>query len=825
VNGTSTDIPLDTSDPTDPTSAPSGAPQSADEIFRNLIAKQEEDKGFLGSLGAGAHSFLNQALLGVPETIEQEGETPLAKEAREVQEDQHEIARGIGGTTGAASTLLWGGGEEALGMKLPGFLAPIGAAGEAVSRLIVPAEAVAEASFGARTAAAVAKAATEGVLYSSPVALTQAAFGDPQQAGETLLWGLGAGSVIGGGAHLFGEATGALRDKAVELAKSLDVPNLEQLANRSAAGAAGADASSARKFGVDWVEQAGKAVRDLDLMQPGMTRQQLGDAISAKLKNTGNVMNSVIGELDDAADDSVETVGGNTIHVAEKFLHPGDIGQAISTGLDAPDMRGRSVAATREAIQRVIDDANDPNVLPVTRTANGIDVVKFEDAQHFVSNLRKDWLGSIQNSQRGGQPLSLDDAARAKAYMFARNAVNAASDDVAKVSGNEHLVGALTAAKEQYAKMATLEDFAAKLDQVDAAKQFSVMSSILNGGRGPMHAAINTVAQAVGGGIGGALGGFPGAAVGYGVGKIAAMPLTYLAKRWANDQGMVAVSRALDRAAAAKNPSLFAAVLGAQSRARLQDTMARVGEAVQDMAIRGTIAAKPSDHMTSLLDSTSGLSKGQQYDKLAGRLNTLTANPAALAQAVGQVTSPLSTTAPDVAAAYQTAQTNAINYLAANVPRPPMAPQPFAPNTWTPSPSDKMAFHDRAEIVANPMRAIEHMKAGTLSDAHIDALQTIYPSIYGQMKTELLKWSAAHPNAKLPMRERMSVNRFLGLPQTGPGPIQQVQSLYTSQGTPSGPGAGGGKKSDKTAGPKGTKLKSLGANSSDFGGQIGAGSE
>ena len=823
MNGTAEDIPLDTSDPTDPTNLVGGgtpdAPQSADEIFRNLVAKQEEDKGFLGSLAAGAHSFMNQALLGVPETIEQEGETPLAKEAREVQEDQHEIARGIGGTTGAASTLLWGGGEEALGMKLPGFLAPIGAAGDAVARAIVPAEAVAQASFGARTAAAVAKAATEGVLYSSPVALTQAAFGDPKQAGETLLWGLGAGSVIGGGAHLFGEATGALRDKAVELAKSLDVPDLEQLANRTAAGAVG---PIPRNADIGWVEKAGKAVRDLDILKPDMTRQELGDAITSHLKNTGNVMNSVIGELDSAADDTVETQGGNTLHVAEKFLHPGDLGQAISTGLDAPDMRGRSVSATREAIQRVIDDANDPNVLPVTRTANGIDVVKFEDAQHFVSNLRKDWLGSIENSLKGGSPLTLDDAARAKAYMFARNAINAASDDVAAVSGNDHLVGALTQAKTQYAKLATLEDFAAKLDSVDAAKQFAITSSLLNGGRGPMHAAISAVTGAAGTTIGGLVGGIPGAFVGHGIGKVVAMPMTWLAKRWAGNQGMVAVARTLDKAAKQGDPSLFAAILGAQSRARLQDTMARVSEAVQDMAIRGTIAAKPSDHMTSLLDSTSGLSKGQQYDKLASRLNTLTANPAALASAVGQVTSPLSTTAPDVAAAYQTAQTNAINYLAANVPRPPTPPQPLAPNTWTPSPSDKLAFHDRAEIVANPMRAIEHMKAGTLSDAHIDALRTVYPSIYGQMKTEILKWSAAHPDAKLPMRERASVSKFLGVPVGAPGQIQQVQSLYAN-GTQMPQPPGGPPK--KTAGPKGTKLKSLGKDSSDFGGQIGAGSD
>src|SRR5271167_1369091 len=181
------DISLDTSDPTDPDHVAPGTPQTADEIFRGMVAQQERDKGFLGSLAAGGKSFLNQALLGVPSAIEEGDETPLAKEAREAQEGEHTIARGVGGLAGAASTLAWGGGVEALGLHLPGLLAPIGAAGEAIARSIVPAEEVARAGWVANTAAAAAKAATEGALYASPVALTQAAFGDPKQAAETLL--------------------------------------------------------------------------------------------------------------------------------------------------------------------------------------------------------------------------------------------------------------------------------------------------------------------------------------------------------------------------------------------------------------------------------------------------------------------------------------------------------------------------------------------------------------------------------------------------------------------------------------------------------------
>jgi hypothetical protein len=817
------EIPLDTSDPTDPNHVAPGTAQTPDEAFRAALVQQEQDKGFLGSLEAGGKSFLNQALLGVPEAIEEGDETPDEKEIRETREGEHTLARGIGGVAGAASTLAWGGGVEALGMHLPGLLAPIGAAGEAIARGIVPAEEVARAGWAANTAAAVAKAATEGALYSSPVALTQAAFGDPKQAAETLLWGVGAGAVIGGGVHLFGEAGGALRDKAVELAKSLDVPNLDEAANMTAAGAAGATSADAKRLGPEWIQKAGAAIHDLELLKPGMTRQELGDAITTHLKNTGNVMNSVLSDLDSTADDAVETVGGNPINVAEKFLHPGDLGDAIRQGLDSPQLRQRSLASTRSAIEDVIADANDPSIVPVTRTASGIDVVKFSDAQDYVSSLRKQWLSSVEAGMKGKPAdVTVADQARASAYMFAKRAIESASDDVAAVAQKPELTGALAQAKTQYAKLATLEDFAQKLDAVDAGKQFAITSSLLNGGRGPMHAAISGIMSTIGSGVGGALGGFPGAIVGHAVGKVAAMPLAYVAKRWAGDQGMIAVSMALKRAANSGDPNLFAAVLGAESRARLQDTMARVGDVVQDMAIRGTIAAKPSDHMASLLDSTSGLSKGQQYDKLAGRLNTLASSPAALAQAVGQTTAPLATTAPDVAAAYNQAQTNAVQYLAQAVPRSPTPPQPMAPNTWTPSPSDKLAFHDKAEIVANPMRAIEHMQAGTLSDAHVDALRTIYPSIYGQMRTEILKWSAAHPDAKLPMRERASVSKFLGTPMGGPGPIQQIQSLYANgTQTPQPPGG----PAKKTAGPKATKLKSLGKDSSDFGGQIGAGSE
>jgi curved DNA-binding protein CbpA len=122
-----------------------------------------------------------------------------------------------------------------------------------------------------------------------------------------------------------------------------------------------------------------------------------------------------------------------------------------------------------------------------------------------------------------------------------------------------------------------------------------------------------------------------------------------------------------------------------------------------------------------------------------------------------------------------------LQYLSAAVPRAPGPPAPSAPSTWSTTDAQELAFRDKAEIVASPMAAMTHMQQGTLSDAHLDALKTNYPVIYDEMKKQIMTYAAAHPDIKLPMAERASVAKFLGVPLDAfdsPDSIRALQATY-----------------------------------------------
>jgi hypothetical protein len=111
-----------------------------------------------------------------------------------------------------------------------------------------------------------------------------------------------------------------------------------------------------------------------------------------------------------------------------------------------------------------------------------------------------------------------------------------------------------------------------------------------------------------------------------------------------------------------------------------------------------------------------------------------------------------------------------------------------------------LAFHDKAEIIANPMSAMQHVAQGTLSDAHLETLRTIYPTVYAMMQHEILQFSAKHPDVKLPLPERQSVAKFIGNSLDAldtPDKVRALQASYApAQGAPPG-GAPPGQKMPK----------------------------
>lgn len=765
---------------------------NAEEELRHEAIQAERAKGLPGSLESAAQSGFNQLLLGAPEALTEHTETPEEKIQREAAEKYHSGARIFGGALGVAGSLL-AGGEVFKGIE---------AAGDVAAHGILPAEEVAKAGLARRLTATAANYATQGALLSSPQAIVHAAFGDTKRAAETLGWGIGAGAALGGVSELLGTAAKGAAGGVGSLLEGKS-EELNEFANRTGLQQAGAQKAQLNKLSSEQISDLGEFAHERGLIQPGMSREDIGEAIAREHAATGDRIGSAITKLDEAVTGARGDAQGRVLGAA---LKPGQLGQKLDAALITPEMRMPMNEAELRATQLVIDSANQ---LP-TKIVNGQEVVSFEDAQNFVSSLRKKWANSVNKVQSEGGARGLEtvtpiDAAKAAAYQVARDAVHQAADEVAGASGMTDLVGELAGAKRDYARLSKLEQFAANYERAQGGNKPIGLTDTIALADNPFASA----SAAFGGGAGALLGGVPGAVVGSQVGKLSGQVLGVIAKRWVEDKGMTTLSWAAKRAAK-EGPDVFAAVMASDGAKRLAASMDQVTAVVRRMATSGLARTAPmdaSEHLTHLLGSGNDGADG--HDKLAARVTELAADPAALAQATSAVTGPWRDAAPEVADATQQQLAKTIQYLATAAPKAPAPAAPFAPQYWSPTAKERRDFHDRAEVAANPMRVMHHVERGTLTDAHLDAAEQLYPTVLGDMRGKVLQFAAEHPTAKMPAPERASISKLLGYPLD---PIAQhgadIDAVYAGQTPPAPAPASPKAPSRKT--PKLGKLPSLG---------------
>ncbi len=741
---------------------------SPEEELKHRVAKEEAAKGIGGSIAEGIGSGANQLLLGIPEALTEATESPQAKAEREAREEYHHSARMLGGAVGVAGSLL-AGGEL---FRAADF------AGQAAERAVVPASEIAEASLARKLTATAANYATQGALFASPQALIQGAVGgDWKKAAETMAWGIGAGALLGGGAGALREGAGALLEGAQGLLSKDSVRDaLNKFANERTLKAVGAERSQLNKLSEDRMNELADFIHENGLIKPGQSRQDLGDAIEAAHDKFGGQIGDTIERLD-----TLMQKGTATEDLTAHALKPGELGDAIKNALDSPELRMPMNADQARALDTIVESAHKMQ----STWVNGREVIPFEAAQDFVSSLRRRYSPAVEKAMNEGGakgPMAVTplDEMKTAAYQVARDALHGAADRVAVAANEPALVGSLAAAKKSYATLAQLEKFSATLDRQQAGNRMVSLTDFLHIGQGgPIGAAL----QSAGAAIGGALGGGPGALIGQQAARVPGMALDFLAKHWMEDKGLVTLS-AIAKRAAKEGPEVFSAVLASEGQKRLEASMGTVRDTIRNLAIRGV--EEPStpghDHMRHLLGDTSGLSHEQQAAKLEQRITELASNPAALASATAQLSAPFSAASPELGAAYQAQLMHTLSYLYESLPKAAAPPLPFAPNDFAATPAQRLALRDKLEIVGNPMSAMRHMARGTLSDAHVEALQRVWPSVYGLMQQEILRFAGDNPDVKLPLADRQMIAKFLQSPVDGLS--QHILALQASYARP-----------------------------------------
>jgi hypothetical protein len=511
--------------------------------------------------------------------------------------------------------------------------------------------------------------AGEGAAYAAPQALAHAAYGDTHEAAESILWGAGLGGIIGLG-------SGALSEGV-----------------RAAKGAA-RDAMLAH--GV--LDEAGQ-------VDHGRIRELMGTAAPEALQ--GKTRAELLAMKQGVTDAMSEHAATLDAAIAKA---PPELGERL--GIKPTELASKiqgDVMATRPALGTSMYTAEARELSSITDriAAKGPEPVSFQSLDSLTGIKGLDSLldkapGELSGKEKiARQVAGIVESEKQRAMNEAFNALGLSTS-----------YGDFLAQKEQLAQIGQ----ALSLPPTTAA------SLLASKGVGLVSKGI---AGAVGGIAGHAIGGPLGGIVGYGAVKGIA---TKLLDNAIGGKALALSTRALK--AFTDRPETIG-WLGSAFAKDTTQAAAKAFASIPSILTREAVAAKQASadpFKATLGPQANGLSKGQQFDRVAEALD----NPQRV-QSELEAQTHLYAKDPELSAAVQQAHERAVGYLAGAVPKNPNPAKPFETRPWAPTPEQIRGFGQRLEIVNNPMAVMEHIAAGDLTPAHVEALGAVYPTLRDRM--------------------------------------------------------------------------------------------
>lgn len=207
--------------------------------------------------------------------------------------------------------------------------------------------------------------------------------------------------------------------------------------------------------------------------------------------------------------------------------------------------------------------------------------------------------------------------------------------------------------------------------------------------------------------------------------------------------------------------SMIPKALEAMALGKRWDRIAETAGSVKNAARVGTI-----NILTTMLGANEqDLNTSQDVMTFADKIASLASNPAQMQQHVEAAIAPLTSDAPEVASAAAVKMPQIIGYLAGAAPKAPTVQSPFEPKTpWTPSGADIAAFRTKVKTALNPHIAIDALANGTLTAAHIEALQAVAPKIYSEMQRKIMEYGGSGKAKPLAYAQRLKLSMLTGVP-------------------------------------------------------------
>jgi len=731
--------------------------------------------------GEEAAERTRQAIRGYTET------NPTANIAGEVVGTVAPLA--LGGIEGVVGQGARGLGSGIRATEALGTLAETGVrglVGEGAGNLL--------ARTGQKALSYGARGALEGGLFGTGGAYSEAVLQNEDLTAERLMSGAVHGALMGGA---IGGGLGAGSQLIEDAAKTV-MPHIrnavEEFAQERAFKAAGGLKSWAKKAEAraGGAEEIGKDLLARGHIQPGWNVEQVAQSVDRDVAKTGAKIGDMMKDLDAAA---VTAGEGNLVNGSNLIERAWN--EVVQPRLNSPESRDIGEAMAKR-LEPFFDDFAGKEIghAKLWEIRKGLDQrIKWEsqarspmaDAMKELRNVFEDELTT--SADRAAKNLGISDTfakdwkETKRLYSSLRFASDMANDGLAGKLGNnwasltDQIAGgfgsvagfAKEAAAEHLSPLSLLHPQAAL-----AGMLTTVGHKILRErGSSVLAAAANRVAK---------------------IGAVAEEAQAV------NQQ----VSRAVEQFLS-KGTTVAAAAAGANAdRIGAQDAGVP-SAAAKIFGARAGDEGKPKTPKS--LDG--------QYHEGARAVATLASQPAAVSAHMQKTLAPLIENAPQMALKVSQKQSQALSFLQSKLPTQAVsAPLSTTPQKGVPD-TDKASFLRTLEAVQRPMSVVEDLEKGRLSKEGVEALKTVYPETYQDLRHKVLAKviELSGEGQDVPYEKKLQIGRLFDAPvdptQTpeftkaigaifgemnqGMGqPPEEVAAGPAGPG-PAGPGGGGGR--------------------------------
>lgn len=118
--------------------------------------------------------------------------------------------------------------------------------------------------------------------------------------------------------------------------------------------------------------------------------------------------------------------------------------------------------------------------------------------------------------------------------------------------------------------------------------------------------------------------------------------------------------------------------------------------------------------------------------------------------------------APNLSQALQMVGSRALGFLHQQMPKP--STDLIGDQEFEPSKSSQRKWMDLHDLISNPISVLDHVRHGTLTSDHMNALETVHPELLDDMREKVIGEMKPDRVKALPSSTKRSLGMFLGNP-------------------------------------------------------------